>query len=113
MDFILSIVFIESLGDWSLTKYVQGLRKNVWYKVLGYTCYIGLLEMFQRVIEQKGLAWANTAWDGWSNITTGLVAFLYFKEKPTWKQFAGIVLVSLGIFFLGSDSIAQYNNGGK
>lgn len=108
MQTILAVVGIEAIGDWSLTKYIQQGRLHIPYKVLGYLCYIGVLELFQNVIQTKGLSWANSAWDGWSNIATGLVALLIFREKPTIKQFAGMILISLGIFFLGTDAIASY-----
>lgn len=101
MEFILSIVTIETLGDWSFTKYVKDKRQNIFYKLLGYGCYIGLLEMFQRTIQLKGLAWANSAWDGWSNITTGALAILFFRETPSLREWIGIVLISVGLFFLG------------
>ena len=113
MEFIASIVTIEALGDWSFTKFVKEGRKNIFYKILGYGCYVGLLELFQGTIEKKGLSWANSAWDGWSNLATGLVAVLIFKEKPSLKEFLGIVLISVGLFFLGMDGIASYNNHGK
>lgn len=113
MEFIIPIVSIEALGDWSFTKFVEGYRKNLLYKVLGYLSYIGVLEMFQKTIERKGLSWANSAWDGWSNIGTSLVALLLFGEKPTLKELFGIALISLGLFFLGTKGVTTYNNGGK
>jgi multidrug transporter EmrE-like cation transporter len=113
MEFILPVVAIEAVGDWGFTKFVQGYRKHLGFKVLGYAAYIAVLELFQKTIEVKGLAWANGAWDGWSNIATGLVALLIFNEKPTSKQFLGLILISVGIFFLGTDAITTYNNAGK
>ena len=111
MEFIIPIVSIEALGDWSFTKFVQESRKNVFYKLLGYLSYIGVLEMFQKSIETQGLSWTNSAWDGWSNLTTGLVAIFLFKEKPSPKQFIGIALISLGLFLLGTNGIHTYGNG--
>jgi multidrug transporter EmrE-like cation transporter len=113
MEFILPVVAIEAVGDWSFTKFVEGYRKKPFYKVLGYASYIAVLELFQKTIEVKGLSWANAAWDGWSNIVTGLVALLIFKEKPTLKQFIGMILISFGIFFLGTEAVTTYNNAGK
>lgn len=113
MEFIIPIVSIEALGDYSFTKFIQEGRKNNFYKLLGYICYIGLLELFQKSIEVKGLAWTNSAWDGWSNVATGLVALLVFREKPTLKEFFGIALISLGLFFLGTEGIASYKDVSK
>ena len=110
MEFITSIVLTEAIGNWSFTKYVQENRKNFLYRFFGYACYIGVLEYFQKSIELKGLAWTNSAWDGWSNLTTGLVALVLFGEKPSSKQFIGIFLISVGLFFLGTDGIAAYGD---
>lgn len=110
MQYIIPIVSIEAIGDWSFTYFIKEGQKNIFYKMLGYLCYIGVLELFQKSILVKGLAWSNTAWDGWSNIATGLVAILVFKEKPSLKEFIGIALVSLGLFLLGTDGIASYVN---
>jgi uncharacterized membrane protein len=113
MQYVASIIGIEAIGDYSFTKYVQGERKNILYKILGYVAYITMTELFQFSIEKQGLIWTNTAWDGWSNIVTGLIALLVFKEKPTLKEFIGILLVSGGLVFLGTRPIASYNNGSK
>lgn len=108
MEYITPIVAIEAVGDWSFTKFVQTGGKSPLYKLFGYACYIGVLEFFQKAIQTKGLSWANSAWDGWSNLTTGLVALIVFKEKPTARQLLGMLLVSVGLFFLGSESVAAY-----
>lgn len=63
--------------------------------------------MFQKTIELKGLSWANSSWDGWSNIATNLVAIFILGEKPTWKQIFGMFLISAGLLFLGTEAIAQ------
>ena len=109
MNFIIPIVSIEALGDWSFTKFVEGRRTHVFQKLLGYMSYIGVLEMFQKTIELKGLSWANSAWDGWSNLATNLVAILFLGERPTQKELFGMFLISAGLFFLGTEAIAQYN----
>jgi drug/metabolite transporter (DMT)-like permease len=31
-----------------------------------------------------------------------------FKEQPNLKEFLGMILISVGIFFLGTDGIASY-----
>ena len=110
MDFIAAIVTIEALGDWGFTKFIQEGRKHPIYKILGYVSYVAILEFFQTAIENKGLSWANSAWDGWSNLATGLVAILVFGERPSAKQLFGMLLISLGIFLLGTDTIQTYKN---
>jgi uncharacterized membrane protein len=102
MEYILPITAIGALGDWSFAKFVKEGSKNLFYKLFGYLNYFIVLEYYQGAIEKKGLAWANTAWDGWSDIFTNLVALLYFKETPTGKELLGILLVMSGLFLLGT-----------
>ena len=110
MQYILPVVAIEAIGDWSFTHYIKEQRKQPLFKLIGYVSYIAILELFQKTIESHGLSWANSAWDGWSNIATGAVALLVFKEKPSKTELLGMALISLGLFFLGTDSIASYTS---
>lgn len=100
MEFIAGMVTIEAFGDYQLALYAK--EAQWWNLGFGYASYAVLLSMFIKAIKEKGLAWANTAWDGWSNIATGLVAILALGEKPTIKEFLGMILISAGLFLLGT-----------
>jgi multidrug transporter EmrE-like cation transporter len=100
MDFIAGIVTIEAFGDYHLARYAT---ESKWWQIgLGYGSYAILLSLFIRAIQEKGLAWSNSAWDGWSNLATGLVALLVLKEQPTGTEIIGMALVSAGLFLLGT-----------
>jgi multidrug transporter EmrE-like cation transporter len=100
MEFIAGMVTVEAVGDYNLARYAKEGR---WWQLgTGYGAYAILLAMFIKAIKEKGLLWANTAWDGWSNIATGLVALVLLGERPTGKELAGIALVSAGLFLLGT-----------
>jgi len=101
MEYIIPIVLIEAFGDYNLAEYA--INSNLTNLVFGYVSYIGILGIFIQSIRKMGLAWTNSAWDGWSNITTGLVALLVFKEKPSHKELFGMVLISAGLVLLGLD----------
>lgn len=109
MEFILSIVTIEAFGDWAFAKYVKEKRQRPVFKAMGYMSYVALLEMFQRAIQLNGLAWANAAWDGWSNLATGFVAIFIMKEKPSLREWIGLILITIGLFFLGSNGTNGYH----
>jgi multidrug transporter EmrE-like cation transporter len=104
MDFIAGIVTIEAFGDYLLALYA---KESAWWQLgLGYGSYAILLSMFIKAIKEKGLAWANSAWDGWSNLATGLVALILLKERPTLKELLGMGLISAGLFLLGTRGTA-------
>ena len=100
MDFIAGIVTIEALGDYCLALYAKS--PEWWSLGAGYASYAVLLSMFIKAIKDKGLAWANSAWDGWSNLATGAVALIALGERPTAKEFIGMLLISAGLFLLGT-----------
>jgi multidrug transporter EmrE-like cation transporter len=106
MEYILGIVSIEAFGDYQLARYAD--QAKWWQLGLGYGSYAILLSLFIKAIQEKGLGWANAAWDGWSNLATGAVAIFILKEKPTLRELAGMMLVSAGILLLGNRGTARY-----
>jgi multidrug transporter EmrE-like cation transporter len=100
MEFIAGIVTIEAAGDYQLARYA---KEGEWWQLgFGYGAYAILLALFIKAIKEKGLAWANTAWDGWSTLATGLVAIFALGERPTGRELAGIALTIAGLFLLGA-----------
>jgi multidrug transporter EmrE-like cation transporter len=100
---IARIVLSEALGDLSFAKFVEDGRRNELLKGVGYAAYISVLESFQDSIEKKGLLWSNGMWDGWSNLATGAVAIGVMGERASPKELLGYVLISAGIFLVGSN----------
>lgn len=100
MEFIAGVVTIEAFGDYQLALYAK--EAQWWNLGFGYASYAIVLSLFIKAIKEKGLAWANSAWDGWSNLATGLVAVLALGEKPTIQEFLGMLLISAGLFLLGT-----------
>ena len=107
MEFILPIVGIEAFGDYHLAKYAT--NSSLSSLGLGYASYAALLALFIASIRKMGLAWSNSAWDGWSNIATGLVAIFILKEKPSTHELMGIVLISTGLVLLGLNGTKNHS----
>ena len=99
MEYILPIVLIEAFGDYNLANYVK-TNSNV-ELAMGFSSYAAVLLIFIESIRKMGLAWSNTAWDGWSNLATGFVAIFIMKERPTPLQIGGIIIVFIGLAMLG------------
>ena len=98
---IARIVLSEAAGDLAFAKYVEGGRREMGLKAIGYGAYLSVLESFQDSIQEKGLLYSNALWDGWSNLATGAVAITVLGETATPKEFLGYALISAGIFLVG------------
>jgi multidrug transporter EmrE-like cation transporter len=98
--FIGLIVIIEALGDYHLALYAtKGAISSL---SIGYLAYGIALVLFVNSIRAMGLAWSNSAWDGWSNIATNLVAVFALGEKPSTTEYMGMGLISAGLVLLGN-----------
>lgn len=97
---IWAIVAIEALGDYHLAIYAtKGIIGSL---LIGYLTYGFILILFIHSIRTMGLAWSNSSWDGWSNITTNLVAIFALGEKPSNTEYIGMGLISLGLLLVGN-----------
>lgn len=100
MEYIIPIVGIEAYGDYNLAKYaMKGTHIEDFF--IGCVSYFIVIVLFVYSIRDKGLAWSNTAWDGWSTLATGGVAVAFLNERPTLQDYIGIGLTSLGLIILG------------
>ena len=99
------VVGTEAFGDWRLGLYTK--NNTLTDMLLGYASYFVAVTYFIKAIRTKGLAWSNSQWDAWSNLASGAVAIFLLGEKPSWKQLLGIALISVGLFFLGSNGTAK------
>ena len=103
--FIAGIVLIEAVGDYYLAEFaINGLASGV---LIGYLSYAIVLVLFVSSIRTMGLAWSNSAWDGWSNIATNLVAVYGLGEKPSTTQYIGMGFITIGLLLLGNQSTAK------
>jgi len=100
MEYIIPIVAIEAYGDYNLANYAtKGSHIQDFF--LGCLSYLSVLVLFVASIRDKGLAWSNTAWDGWSTLATSGVAVGLLNERPSLQEYIGIGLTSLGLIILG------------
>ena len=99
------IVGTEAFGDWRLGLYTK--NNTLTDMLLGYASYFVAVTYFINSIRTKGLAWSNSQWDAWSNLASGAVAIFLLGEKPSWNQLAGMALIFLGLFLLGTKGTAK------
>jgi len=100
MEYIVPIVAIEAYGDYNLANYATK-GSDIKDFIIGCLSYLAVIVLFVNSIRDKGLAWSNTAWDGWSTLATGAVAVTFLNERPTLQDYIGIGLTSLGLIILG------------
>ena len=103
MEYIIPIVGIEAIGDYNLGLYASNNKTENF--INGLLSYIIILCLFVLSIRNYGLAWSNTAWDGWSTLATSAVAITLLNERPTTREIIGIFLTSIGLIFLGFKGI--------
>ena len=101
MEFVLGIVTLGAYGDYELARYAKD-SSALTSLGAGYASYGLILAMYIQSIKAKGLAWSNSAWDGWSDIATNLVAFTVLGEKATIKELLGMLMIAAGLFLLGN-----------
>lgn len=100
MEYILPIVAIEAYGDYNLANYATK-GSHIKDFLIGCLSYLSVLVLFVNSIRDKGLAWSNTAWDGWSTLATSGVAVTFLNERPSFQDYIGICLTSVGLIILG------------
>jgi multidrug transporter EmrE-like cation transporter len=69
-----------------------------------YASYAALAYQLQHVLRRNSLALTNAYWNAFTNVTHTAIGVMFFGEKLTPTQYAGIGAVTLGILLLGFDS---------
>lgn len=103
MEYIIPIVGIEAVGDYNLGLYASNNKAENF--ISGLLSYVIIVCLFVLSIRNYGLAWSNTAWDGWSTLVTSGVAVLLLNERPTTREIIGIFITSIGLIILGFKGI--------
>jgi multidrug transporter EmrE-like cation transporter len=97
LQYALLLTAVETIADASLKAASQ--RPGAWLSPIGGVLYILMAYILQTAVIKNNLGIVNAAWNAGTtviNICTGM----YFGETYTLKQFAGIALISLGIFLI-------------
>ncbi len=95
---LLSIV--EAGGDYAIKRYALG--GSSWFLGTGFGVYGLLVVILAWLFSGNGLAIVNSYWDGISNIVNMLVAAFLLNESYTFRQWAGMFLVGMGLFIIGN-----------
>lgn len=92
------LTLVEGVGDYALKKYAIGGPAT--YMSVGVSIYIGLAFILIWLFQHTKFAILNASWDGLSNVFTMAVGYLVFKESYSLREWAGMVLVTLGLVFI-------------
>jgi multidrug transporter EmrE-like cation transporter len=96
------LTLVEGVGDYALKKYAIG---GTWaYMPLGVITYVGLAFTLIWLFKHTGFAILNATWDGLSNVFTMAVGYLVFKESYTVREWAGMVMVTLGLVLINGSN---------
>ena len=101
---ILSMAFIEFLGDASLKLYTRGGSKV--YLLGGILAYAIMVAALVYILKISNVAFMNLEWDGLSTILETLLAFLVLHETlSNSSQYAGMVFIILGVILLNRGKV--------
>ncbi len=92
------LTIVEGIGSYALKKYAIG---GAWgYLSFGVTIYVALAFLLVWLFQHVGFAILNASWDATSNVMTMLIGSLAFKEVYTTREWAGMILVTLGLVLI-------------
>ena len=98
----LNIMFLnisELYGDFSLQKYADTNSKNS--LLGGIVGYIAVVFFLIQSLKEAPLLYVNGMWDGISTILECGLAFLLLGQRlKHTKQYIGLILIIIGIFFM-------------
>jgi len=102
MNFILIIILLslsEFVGDANFKLYARSNKfKYLFFGIIGY---IFLVKFLIDALKQKNLILTNGMWNAIQTIIETLLAYWILRERLTsWRQWAGLVLITSGIIFL-------------
>jgi len=102
MNFILLIILLslaEFVGDANLKLYSRNKKiRNILFAIFGY---IFVFKFLIEALKQKDLIITNGTWNAIQTIVETALAYWLLHERLTsWKQWAGLLLIVSGIFFL-------------
>lgn len=90
MDVISSVL----IKEWTLNDRALGL-------VFGIIALVFSGLTFAFAMKYFGLAIANVLWNSLSTILLAVIAIIFFHEKLSAIQMAGVLIVVLGVFLVG------------
>jgi len=66
-----------------------------------YGSYVVLAYELQHIFKHNGIGLTNAYWNAFTNVTHTLIGWRFFGEVLTTEQYAGIALVTAGIYLMG------------
>ena len=96
------LTLVEGIGDFALKKYAIG---GTWgFLPFGVTIYVVLAFLLTWLFKTSGFAILNATWDGLSNVFTMAVGYFVFKEVYSLREWAGMVMVTLGLVLINGSN---------
>lgn len=97
MHYALALTALEVVADASLKSASQ--TPGAFLSPFGAALYVVIAYVLQMSVMQNNLGIVNAAWNAGTTIT-GVLTGMWFGEKYTYKQLAGIGFIALGVFMI-------------
>jgi len=94
------LIIIEVISTNFIQSYIN--NKNIIYIISGCSGYliVGILFYYYLLYYKGSLAIGNILWQVCNVLLVTLLSVLYYKEKLSYKQIIGIILIILGFILV-------------
>lgn len=99
---ILILSAVEAFGDFNLRWYAQS--NNPIYLGYGVIGYIAVVFYLIKCLRTQNVMYVNGMWDGISGVIGSLASYFILGDRLNRPiQYAGLLLIIMGIFMLKND----------
>lgn len=100
--FIISL--FEIAGQMFIKTYYEQENRKLYLFFLGWLMYLGVIYFLFKSYTYGNFAICNSFWNSITTITVAIIGWVYYKEKLTKYEMAGIGFVVLGFLIIGAFS---------
>lgn len=107
--YLIFLSLAEIFGDFTLEKYAN--TEQLPFLGYGIVGYISVVYFLIKSLKGSTILYVNGMWDGISALIESIAAMVILKERfRNPKQYIGLILIIVGIFFLKQGNKEQFTN---
>lgn len=96
---LVACAVIEVGAEVALASWAQK-GKSLWFLVLGILCYTVIGGVYGQALRFSTITVGNSLWQCFSLVSIAVIGVLFFGDRPTVGQWAGIGVTAVGTILL-------------